>query len=76
MLQVIVLAILPAFILLFLTNQQDKLQREPTKNLVKAFFYGCLSVLASLLISIPSMPVFQRRPRTPDGLSLQWLPQP
>lgn len=55
MLQVIVLAILPAFILLFLTNQQDKLQREPTKNLVKAFFYGCLSVLASLLISIPSM---------------------
>lgn len=57
MLQVIVLAVLPAFILIYLTYQQDKLQREPVKNLVKAFFYGWGSVFASLLISIPSMRV-------------------
>lgn len=57
MLQVIVLAILPPFILLYWVYQQDKLQREPTKNLVKAFFFGCLSVFASLLISIPSMKI-------------------
>ncbi len=55
MISVIALAVLPAIILLFYVNQQDKLQREPTKNLVKAFFYGCLSVFVSLLISVPAM---------------------
>lgn len=55
MLKVIALAVLPAFILMYYTYQQDKLQREPVKNLVKAFFFGWLSVLASLCISIPSM---------------------
>ena len=54
MLKVIALAVLPAFILIYYTYQQDKLQREPVKNLVKAFFFGWLSVLASLCISIPS----------------------
>ena len=53
MLNVIALAVLPALILVFYTYQQDKLQREPVRNLVKAFFYGCLSVLASLLVSVP-----------------------
>ena len=57
MLQVIALAVLPAFILIYYTYQQDKLQREPFKNLVKAFFYGCLSVFASLLISVPLMSI-------------------
>lgn len=57
MLTVIALAVLPALILIYYTYQQDKLQREPTKNLVKAFFFGCLSVFASLFISIPSMRV-------------------
>lgn len=52
---VIALAVLPALILLFYVNQQDKLQREPTKNLVKAFFYGGGSVFGSLLISVPFM---------------------
>ena len=52
---VIALAVLPALILLYYVYQQDKLQREPVKNLVKAFFYGWASVLASLLISRPSM---------------------
>jgi len=52
---VIALAVLPALILLYYVYQQDKLQREPVKNLVKAFFYGWASVLASLLISRPFM---------------------
>ena len=55
MLQVIALAVLPAVILIFYTYQQDKLQREPVRNLVKAFFYGWASVFASFLISMPSM---------------------
>lgn len=55
MLSVIALAVLPAFILLYYIYQQDKLQREPVKNLVKAFFYGGASVFASLLISVPFM---------------------
>ena len=54
MIAVIALAVLPPLILLYYVYQQDKLQREPTRNLVKAFFYGWLSVLASLLISTPS----------------------
>ena len=54
MLVVIALAVLPALILISYVYQQDKLQREPTRNLVKAFFYGGLSVFASLLISVPS----------------------
>lgn len=53
MLSVIALAVLPAFILIYYVYMQDKLQREPTKNLVKAFFYGGGSVFASLLISVP-----------------------
>ena len=54
MITVIALAVLPALILLYYTYQQDKLQREPVKNVVKAFFFGWLSVFASLFISIPS----------------------
>ena len=55
MFHVIALAVLPAIILIYYTYQQDKLQREPVRNLVKAFFYGWMSVFASFLISIPSM---------------------
>lgn len=55
MMHVIALAVLPAIILIYYTYQQDKLQREPVKNLVKAFFYGWMSVFASFLISMPSM---------------------
>ena len=55
MITVLALAVLPALILIYLTYQQDKLQREPVRNLVKAFFFGWLSVFASLCISIPSM---------------------
>ena len=55
MLKIIALAFLPAVLLVYYTYQQDKLQREPVRNLVKAFFFGWLSVLASLCISIPFM---------------------
>jgi RsiW-degrading membrane proteinase PrsW (M82 family) len=55
MFNVIALAVLPALILLFYTYQQDKLQREPVKMVVKGFFYGCLSVFCSFFISVPSM---------------------
>jgi len=55
MMHVIALAVLPAIILVYYTYQQDKLQREPVKNIVKAFFYGWMSVFASFLISMPSM---------------------
>ena len=55
MMHVIALAVLPAIILIYYTYQQDKLQREPVRNLVKAFFFGWMSVLASFLISMPSM---------------------
>ena len=55
MINVIALALLPAFILVFYTYQQDKLQREPTKMIVKGFFWGCLSVFVSFFISVPAM---------------------
>jgi len=55
MLSIIALALLPAIILVYYTYMQDKLQREPVKNLVKAFFFGWGSVFASLLISMPSL---------------------
>ena len=55
MLNVIALALLPALILLFYTYQQDKMQREPVKMIVKGFFWGCLSVFVSFFISVPSM---------------------
>ena len=55
MLSVLALAVLPALILIYYVYTQDSLQREPTGNLVKAFFYGGASVFASLLISVPSM---------------------
>ena len=55
MLSVLALAVLPALILIYYVYTQDSLQREPTKNLVKAFFYGGGSVFASLLISVPFM---------------------
>ena len=50
---ILALAVLPALILVYYTYQQDKLQREPVKNIVKAFFFGWLSVLASFFVSVP-----------------------
>lgn len=55
MINVIALAVLPAIILLFYTYQQDKMQREPVRMIVKGFLFGCLSVFCSFFISVPSM---------------------
>ena len=55
MLNVIALAVLPAIILLFYTYQQDKLQREPIKMVMRGFLYGCLAVFASFFISVPAL---------------------
>ena len=68
MLNVIALALLPAIILLYYTYQQDKLQREPVKMIVKGFFWGCLSVFCSLFISLPSM----RIGLFPDEINSFW----
>ena len=45
MFHVIALAVLPAIILIYYTYQQDKLQREPIRNLVKAFSFGWMTYL-------------------------------
>lgn len=55
MISILALAVLPAIILLYYTYQQDKLQREPMKLVVKGFFYGCLSVFCSFFISVPAL---------------------
>ena len=68
MLNVIALAVLPALILLFYTYQQDKMQREPVKMIVKGFFWGCLSVFCSFFISVPSMHLGL----FPDGINSFW----
>ena len=68
MLNVIALAVLPALILLFYTYQQDKMQREPAKMIVKGFFWGCLSVFCSFFISVPSMHLGL----FPDGINSFW----
>ena len=68
MLNVIALALLPAIILLYYTYQQDKMQREPVKMIVKGFFWGCLSVFCSLMISLPSM----RIGLFPDEINSFW----
>ena len=68
MLNVIALALLPAVILLFYTYQQDKMQREPVKMILKGFGWGCLSVFCSFFISVPSM----RLGLFPDEINSFW----
>ena len=50
---IILLALLPIGILAFYINHKDKDRPEPTNLLLKAFFYGVLSVFVSLCISTP-----------------------
>ena len=49
----ILTALLPVAILVYYIYHKDKISPEPTGQLVKAFFYGILSVPLSLCISIP-----------------------
>ena len=50
---VIITALLPIVILVYYIYHKDKKSPEPTKQLVKAFLFGILSVPLSLFISIP-----------------------
>lgn len=50
---ILITALLPVAILVFYIYHKDKQAPEPTGQLVKAFFYGVLSVPLSLCISIP-----------------------
>ncbi len=50
---VLIAALAPVVLLLSYTYRKDKFQREPVKELLKAFGAGGLSVLLSLMISIP-----------------------
>lgn len=52
---VVVAALAPALGLLYFIYTKDKLRKEPVPEILKAFGYGALSVLASLLISLPLM---------------------
>ena len=52
---VIVAALAPALGLLYFIYNKDILQKEPPKEILKAFGYGALSVLASTLVSLPLM---------------------
>ena len=50
---ILLAALTPIIILLFYIYRKDKNQPEPTKEMVKAFFYGVASALLSFCISIP-----------------------
>ena len=50
---ILLTALLPIAILVYYIYDKDKNSLEPTGQLVKAFFYGILSVPLSLFISIP-----------------------
>ena len=50
---IIFTAIIPVAILVFYIYHKDKRSPEPTRLLLKAFFYGMLSVPLSLCVSLP-----------------------
>lgn len=50
---VLLTALLPIAVLAFYIYNKDKEKPEPTGLLLKAFFFGVLSVFVSLCISIP-----------------------
>jgi RsiW-degrading membrane proteinase PrsW (M82 family) len=50
---ILLIALLPIAILLYYIYHKDKKKPEPTGQLVKAFFYGILSIPLSFCMSIP-----------------------
>ncbi|MCQ2343818.1 MAG: YhfC family glutamic-type intramembrane protease [Paludibacteraceae bacterium] len=52
-LYMILAALTPVVVLLFYIFFKDREQPEPAKWLIKAFFFGCLSVIVSLCITTP-----------------------
>ncbi|MBP3409012.1 MAG: PrsW family intramembrane metalloprotease [Bacteroidaceae bacterium] len=51
--QVLIAALLPIAILLIYIYREDKRSPEPVSQIIKAFFYGILSIFISLCISQP-----------------------
>ena len=52
---VILAALAPPLGLLFFIYNKDRLQKEPTREILMAFVFGMLSIPASLLVSLPLM---------------------
>lgn len=50
---VIIAALIPVAVLIWRIYSKDKLQPEPTSLLVKAFFFGIISLFLSLVFSVP-----------------------
>lgn len=50
---VILAAIAPVAVVIWYIYRKDRKQPEPTKLLIKAFIYGILSALLTLMIVIP-----------------------
>ena len=44
------LAVLPVFVLGFFVYRKDKFEKEPVRMLLKAFIYGCLSVVPAIFL--------------------------
>lgn len=63
---VLIAALAPVAVLIYYIYRRDKYQKEPVKELLKAFGLGIMSVLASLLISTPlgSMGMYGNEPST------------
>lgn len=66
---IILAAVLPAAGLLYFIWGKDKFRKEPTKELLKGFGYGMLSIPASMLLSVPLMwmGLYQMPPETAGG---------
>lgn len=63
---VLIAALAPVAVLIYYIYRRDKYQKEPVKELLKAFGLGIMSVFASLIISTPlgSMGMYGNEPST------------
>lgn len=63
---VLIAALAPVAVLIYYIYRRDKYQKEPVKELLKAFGLGIMSVFASLIISTPlgSMGIYGNEPST------------
>lgn len=63
---VLIAALAPVAVLIYYIYRRDKYQKEPVKELLKAFGLGIMSVFASLIISTPlgSMGLYGNEPST------------
>ena len=59
-------ALLPVFLLLYFINKKDSASPEPKGEIVRALFYGVISLFLSLIISTPLLlfGVFTEQPTT------------